>query len=895
MERKMRKSLCLAVAVLLALLFAGNYLALAVYPGSLDRIFTVGGIAPDTSISTQADWIALAQQIEWEGITLLRNEDNTLPLDVSDGLKINLLGHRAYEPVYGGTGSGAGNGAEVITLEKALTDHGFVINPAIKESNIYDLQGDGGQGVWPGSKLELKDVPLKRYKGEASFENMRAYSDMAIVVIGRAGGEDRDLTSFWQTEDRHYLQLSSEEEALIQKATEVFETVIVLYNGANAMEMGFLEEYQVDAALWIGDPGAYGFPAVAKVLKGEVNPSGRLVDTFAYDATSAPSYLNFGGRQFQTDGENTFWFVDYVEGIYVGYRWYETAAAEGFLEYDAVVQYPFGYGLSYTSFRQEIVGGTAHEAVIDPKGEVSLQVRVTNTGAVAGKEVVQVYYTPPYTEYDKTHGIEKAEVNLIAYAKTALLEPGASQTVTLRWNVEDMASYDESYHNGDGTTGCYMLDEGVYTISLRANSHKVIDSVDVQVSRRHFYSGQEKRTTDQQPATNQLQDSRRGIYLSRKDGFANFYEAMASVSDAVCDDLLEQLRQEGVYDATQYDDKICVEDLKYAVAGDLTLADLAGAAYDDPRWEQLIAQMSLEELKILIGKGGWETQLIQSVGKLDTIDIDGPSGLNSLFRTDVKGTQYPVSVVLAATWNVELAQRYGAYIADEAEVLGVDGWYAPAMNIHRSPFSGRNFEYYSEDPLLSGQMGARTTYGARCGSLRTYIKHFVLNDQETHRDERLTTWCSEQAVREIYLRPFELAVKEGQTTTLMTSMNYVGPIWVGNHEGLLTRILRQEWGFVGMTLTDACAGDYMDAPENIRVGLRVGQDMWLDRAGADVPLETAGDIYYAQRAAKNILYAQVSGAPTSVEILPWRVWLVALDVVLIVGIATLLLSRRRGS
>ncbi len=915
MEKKnrtgFRVTMITVMALLLAFLVVGNYMLLMVYPVSINNVFTVTGTEEqDEGTTTREDWIALAETIESEGVTLLRNQGGGLPLDTTQGaLKVNLLGQRAYDPVYGGAGSGAGDTSSAIDLVTALNSNGFKVNPAIVNSEIYKEKVDENDGAgmgFFGATLELKDVPIQSYTGETSFESMKAYSDIAIVVIGRAGGEGSDLTSFAQTEGRHYLQLSTNEEALIEKATQTFGTVIVLYNGANALELGFLETYDVDAALWIGDPGVNGFPAVAKILSGKINPSGRLVDTYAYDATSAPSYRNFGSKQFSNSPElvvegwrgpqtMTFHYVDYVEGIYAGYRWYETAAVEGFLNYAQTVQYPFGYGLSYTTFRQEIVGGTANGATIHANGNMSMEVRVTNTGSQPGKEVVQVYYTAPYTDYDKTHGVEKAAVNLVAYGKTDILEPGASETITLTWNVEDMASFDETHDNQDGTTGSYMLDAGSYTISLRANSHDVIDSIDVNLGSQYFYAGENKRSTDGQTAVNQLQDSKRGTYLSRKDGFANYDEAMASVTDVASSVILTELNNEGVYDAAKFDAPITrkynagvdyrSEGDYVAKEGDLTLADFSGADYDDVRWEQLISQMSLTELQTLIGNGGWSTAEIASIGKVATVDIDGPSGMNSLFSATQKGIQYPATIVLAASWNAELPLLYGDYIADEAHSLGVSGWYAPAMNIHRSPFSGRNFEYYSEDPFLSGVVGANTAYGARNNGLYTYIKHFALNDQETDRDNRLTTWSNEQATREIYLRPFELTVKNGKASALMTSMNHMGGTWAGNKSALLDDILRKEWGFLGMTIIDACTGDYMSNLPNANMGIRAGQDLWLGMGSVAVTLESDADIYYAQRTVKNILYTQSNASLIPSEILPWRTWLAVLDVVVVAGIA----------
>ena len=911
MEKKrrigFRAAMIAVMAIILVILIVGNNLALTVYSVSVDNLFTVAGTSEvEEGATTEADRLALCLAIEAEGITLLRNENNTLPLDTAKGtVKVNLLGQRAYDPVYGGTGSGGGDTSTATTLVQALNDNGFEVNPAVEASGVYAEEkkdDDGSHMGFMDAKLELKDPDISKYTGEASFERMKEYSDITIVVLGRAGGEGSDLTSFEQTEGRHYLELSSNEEALIEKACQTFETVIVLYNGANAMELGFLETCNVDAALWIGDPGINGFPSVAQVLNGTINPSGRLVDTFAYDATSAPSYRNFGSTQFansptwETQGwfgpeTHAYHFVDYVEGIYVGYRWYETAAVEGYLNYDETVQYPFGYGLSYTTFAQKIVGGTGDGSTAYPNGEITVEVKVTNTGSVAGKEVVQLYCTSPYTEYDKANGIEKSAVDLVGYAKTGILQPGESQTVEISVNVEDIASYDASHSNKDGTTGCYMLDEGTYTLSVRSDSHNVIDSIHVEVGSQHFFSGDDKRSSDLTAATNQFDDSHRGIYLSRKDGFANYDEAMASVTDVATDAMLAAFAQDKTYDESVYDANVPKMEAGVAYRtgeykakdGDLTIADLAGAAYDDERWDKLISQMSVDEMVQLLGNGGWSTPAIDSIGKPATLDLDGPSGLNSMFNADLKGTQYPATVVLAASWNADLAYEYGQAIAAEYHQQGVSGWYAPGMDIHRSPFSGRNFEYYSEDSFLSGVVGAKTCLGARTGGLYAYIKHYALNDQETDRGNYLTTWSNEQAIREIYLKPFEMTVKDGEAIAVMSSYNYIGTEWSGNKSALLTATLRDEWGFRGMVITDAAGADYMVSQEDATKALRMGNDLWLSMGSVNFDRDTDADIYYLRQSVKNVLYTQAQGELIPSTVLPWRIALYVLDGLLAAG------------
>ena len=486
----------------------------------------------------------------------------------------------------------------------------------------------------------------------------------------------------------------------------------------------------------------------------------------------------------------------------------------------------------------------------------------------------------------KANGVEKSAVELVAYAKTGELQPGESETVELTFRTEDMASYDERRDNGDGTFGSYMLDAGTYTLSVRENAHTPIDSVEVEISEQYFYSGGNKRSTDLEPAVNRLRDAERGVYLSRLNGFANYDEAMASVTDTADEALLDRMNNEGAYDpALDFSvTKEYTEGVDYGKAGSLTLADMVGLAYDDPRWDELIAQMSIDDLVKLVTNGGWSTPAIDSIGKVATIDLDGPSGLNSMFSAKLKGTQYPACIVLAATWNTALAFDYGQAMANEFHQYGVSGWYAPGMNIHRSPFSGRNFEYYSEDPLISGSVASQTVYGARLGGLYGYIKHYAFNDQETNRSKRLTTWVNEQAAREIYLKPFEMSVKEGRASALMTGMNHIGAEWVGDSKELLTDILRGEWGFEGMTITDAAEGDYMSSLPCVNEALRSGQDLWLGMGSLNIGRETDADIYYLQRAAKNILYTQANANLIEVTIRPWRTWLYVLDGVMAVGV-----------
>lgn len=871
----------LAVIVCIAL----NYVTLGLVSAPIDAMFSnAQGISVN---SNRDDWLNLCYEITEQGMVLMRNENNTLPLDTSNGHKVNLLGYRAYDPIYTGSGSGSTSAAGAIDIVSALESAGIEVNPAPVNEGVYDVVEGEEKGVgFMGATFYIDERPIEKYTGTASFDNMKEYSDTAIVVIGRTGGEGSDLTQFESEEDgKHYLELSKNEEDLLKTARETFETVIVVYNGANAMEMGYLEDYEVDACIWAGIPGPNGFGALGKILSGEVNPSGRLVDTWAYDVYSAPANENFGE---QPASNSDAYYVDYVEGIYVGYKWYETAYAEGavitntktgvtydYNNYEDIVQYPFGYGLSYTTFEQEIVAGLEDGDSILPDEKVSVDVKVTNTGSVSGMDVVQLYVTVPYTEYDIANGIEKSEVSLIAYGKTSELAPGESEVVTLSVDVEDIAAYDSSYDNGDGTYGAYMLDAGEYRFSIRANAHETYQSVSAALEESWFYTGEDKRADDNQAAYNQFEDAARGIYLSRNDGFSNYEEAMNSVSTDVVDFSYDLDFK--TYDPA-YDEIVTSEYVKgvdYAAEGDLTLADMVGLDYEDALWDEYIRQLTIEDMESMIAGAVYGITGAESAGKPHTMDSDGPLGISSMYVSDINAVAYPCLPTLAATFNNDLAREYGNMMADQAHDIGVTGWYAPAMNIHRSSFAGRNFEYYSEDAVLSAGIGSYETLGARENGLLVYLKHFALNEQETQRSGRLHTYSNEQAIREIYLKPFEESVKFGGATGIMSSMNYIGDIYVSCSEALCMQVLRNEWGFRGVVLTDMPQGDYMQVAD---YAIRTGTDTWLALFNMSMDTSDSADIYYMQRAAKNILYAEASSMVLDVDVTNWKVFVYILDV-----------------
>ena len=874
-------------------IYAVQKLAFGDYEASINAIFTKTHQSDSTVGTTEAEWRDLAHEIGAQGMTLLRNENATLPLQA--GTKINLLGYRAYDPVFSGSGSGAVSADDSIDFATSLTQAGFQVNPATASAyaeTIANKPQSSGMGFMSAT-FTIDEPGLEVYTGDASFDSMKAYSDTAIVVIGRSGGEGSDLTKFGayadgadnivtDSSEKHYLELSDEERALIQAARNTFGTVIVLYNGANAMELGYIEEYNVDAALWVGIPGPYGLSQLGSILNGSVNPSGHLADTFAYDVYSNPTRENFG-QQTATNASGEY-YLDYVEGIYVGYKWYETAYAEGAVitnthtgdtydyanNYDGIVQYPFGYGLSYTTFDQKISGTSTN--AIDPMGSISLRVAVTNTGNVAGRDAVQLYLTSPYTDYDKQNGVEKAAVQLLDFGKTKILEPGETEELELTIPFEEFAAYDSSHANADGTKGAYMLDAGEYILTIRKNAHEEIARTSVSMGEQFFYEGENKRPSDEVAASNELDWAARGTYLSRQNAFANYATAMA-VSPTV--ESSSFTNNPSYYDESVFDAPITknyTEGTDYAnAASTLTIADMSMAEWDDPRWEELISKLTIDEMKSMIQDTMYSTPAVASIEKAQTSDSDGPLGISSMFSTETH-VAYPCLPLLSATMNKELAYTFGTFMADDAHSSGITGWYAPAMNTHRSPFSGRNFEYYSEDGVLAAKMAAWETYGARDKGYIVYIKHFFLNDQETRRSGQLHTYTNEQAAREIYLRPFEACVKDGGATAVMNSMNYVGDKWIGVCYTVQEGILRGEWGFRGRILTDMSEGRYMT--DSSMLAIRCGTDMWLGASmGGGLTLShdtpTNADIYYLQKVAKNILYAEVNAEVSEATILDW--------------------------
>ncbi|MCR5145198.1 MAG: glycoside hydrolase family 3 C-terminal domain-containing protein [Lachnospiraceae bacterium] len=816
----------------------------------------------------------ITERIEAEGIVLLKNDKDSLPLATD---KVNLFGIASIALTYGGAGSGASDESENVTLQEGLQSAGIEVNDEL--TKFYEgYKGDKAkQNVFnlKGGDYDIKEPAASNYSQDL-IKNAKDYSDTAIVVISRNGGEGGDLPidmAEYKNGDagKHYLELQDIESQMLDIVEKNFDHVIVLINSSNAMELGFVEDDAVDAALWVGGPGSTGCNAIGQVLKGDVNPSGRLVDTYAYDLTSSPAYYNAGDFNYTVNGEKTGeHYVEYAEGIYTGYRYYETRYIDnetGKCDEDAykkTVMYPFGYGLSYSTFSQEIVKHTEED------GNLSVTVKVTNTGDRAGKDVVQVYVTAPY----KTGGIEKSFVDLKGFAKTKELKPGQSDEVTITFTEEDLASYDDLKNKA------YVLEAGDYQIKLMANAHDLIDSYTYTVAENQIFGNDNPRSTDLIPATNVFEFARGDIsYVTRSDWEGSLPKERITEKDVTQEfiDTLSPDNASSLYVNPSNDgDKI-----RTGEDNDMSLADMAGLAYDDSKWDDLLAQMSLEEMSKLVGFGGFSTLAIDSVGKVATIDIDGPAGLNAL-TSDISGVQFPSEAVIGSTFNTDLLREIGQVYANEASSKGVTGLYAPGINIHRTPFSGRNFEYYSEDPVLNGEMGTAMCIGSNEMGVYCYPKHFALNDQETNRSG-VCVWANEQSIRQIYLKPFEMVVKDAKDLGMMSSYNRIGAVWAGGCKELLTDVLRNEWGFNGCVATDYANTKMMNADQSIMAG----GSLMLSTTGSNVSEKITGTSQgqeQLQRAVKNILYMVVNSRayvdPVVMQKPYWLLILVGFDMVM---------------
>lgn len=807
----------------------------------------------------------LAKDVQSEAVTLLKNDDSNLPLS---GKKVNVFGWGSTNPVYGGTGSGSmSKQYKTVSLLDGMKQAGLKTNTEL--SKLYtDYRKDRPEVGMFAQDWTLPEVPAKQYSDKL-VSDAKDFSDEAVVVLTRVGGEGADLPTDMKAKGITYknnskdyddfqkgesfLQLSKTERDMIDLVTSNFKKVTLVYNGANTFQFDFLNDYpQIQSVVWCPPAGQTGFSALGEVLAGETNPSGKTSDTFLKDLTKSVSYNNFGKFEYTNMADKAAkykgftgddvtaipGFVNYSEGIYVGYKFYETASDEGLINYDDTVAFPFGYGLSYTSFDQKL------DSVKYKGGKVTVTATVTNTGDKAGKDVVEVYYNPPYTD----GGIEKASKNLAGFEKTKELQPGESQKVTVKFDDDDMASYD---YKG---AKAYMLEKGDYDISIQSDSHHVIDHKAITVKDTVTYdSDSNTHNGDKTVATNQFDDVAGDVtYLSRADHFANYKEATAAPTNfKMSDKAKETFYNNSNYDPKKFDkdsDKMPTTGAKNG----LKLSDMYGKDYDDADWDKLLDQLTFDDMDNLIANGGYGTQALKSVGKIQLTDADGPASLNNNF-TGVGSIGFPASTAFACTWNKDLAKQFGEMIGDMAHDMHVAGWYAPAMNIHRNAFSGRTFEYFSEDSLLSGVMASSEISGAKSKGVYSFMKHFALNDQETKRTEMLCTWTNEQAMREIYLKPFEMSVKEGGAQAVMSSFNYIGNTYAGADSALLQTVLRGEWGFKGFVLTDYFGGyGYQNADQEVRAG----NDSMLatTKITNHITDKSATSVKAMRQAAHNILY-----------------------------------------
>ena len=779
-----------------------------------------------------------------------------------------MFGWGSTNPVYGGTGSGSmSKQYKTVSLLDGMKQSGLKTNTEL--SKLYtDYRKDRPEVGMFAQDWTLPEVPAKQYSDKL-VSDAKDFSDEAVVVLTRVGGEGADLPTDMKAKGITYknnskdyddfqkgesfLQLSKTERDMIDLVTSNFKKVTLVYNGANTFQFDFLNDYpQIQSVVWCPPAGQTGFSALGEVLAGETNPSGKTSDTFLKNLTKSVSYNNFGKFEYTNMADKAAkykgftgddvtaipGFVNYSEGIYVGYKFYETASDEGLINYDDTVAFPFGYGLSYTSFDQKL------DSVKYKGGKVTVTATVTNTGDKAGKDVVEVYYNPPYTD----GGIEKASKNLAGFEKTKELQPGESQKVTVKFDDDDMASYD---YKG---VKAYVLEKGDYDISIQSDSHHVIDHKAITVKDTVTYdSDSNTHNGDKTVATNQFDDVAGDVtYLSRADHFANYKEATAAPTNfKMSDKAKETFYNNSNYDPKKFDkdsDKMPTTGAKNG----LKLSDMYGKDYDDADWDKLLDQLTFDDMDNLIANGGYGTQAVKSVGKIQLTDADGPASLNNNF-TGVGSIGFPASTAFACTWNKDLAKQFGEMIGDMAHDMHVAGWYAPAMNIHRNAFSGRTFEYFSEDSLLSGVMASSEISGAKSKGVYSFMKHFALNDQETKRTEMLCTWTNEQAMREIYLKPFEMSVKEGGAQAVMSSFNYIGNTYAGADSALLQTVLRGEWGFKGFVLTDYFGGyGYQNADQEVRAG----NDSMLatTKITNHITDKSATSVKAMRQAAHNILY-----------------------------------------
>lgn len=906
-KRSTKKSRIIKRSILSVLLVIAVIVNVALYHFSdvITSYFTTIDINSKQALAARSKSKVVAGNISDEGIVLLQNNDNELPLKASASkkTKVNVFGWSFTNPVYAGSGSGGVDTSKAVSPKKGLEDAGFEINE--KLYNDYTAFSKTRPDVeMNGQDWTIREPKPSDFYTDARMKQAKDFSNTAIIFISRSGGEGADLPRSMDGPDtfnpkgskqgptgvrygykddldakKNYLELSNREKGMIDTVTKNFDKVVLVVNSSNPFELGWVKDYnQIKSVINIAGPGEVGFDSLGKVLSGTVNPSGRTVDIYAKDLLDAPATKNFGSYSYviknkdgsysqAVDSKNVpLYYVNYAEGVYVGYRYYETAANEGAIDYNSKIQYPFGYGLSYTKFKQEVV---PNSLTWDNKN-ISVKVKVTNTGSTSGKDVVELYYSAPYTGK-----IEKPSVNLGAFTKTNSIKPGESQTVTLSFKAEDMASYD--YNKVYSSKGSYVLEGGEYKLMLMKDSHDKIADVGSKKLSQVVYDTT-ARPTDKQTAVNELNtltgEGSLTNYLSRTNKFANLNSIDDNQSFTITDPKTKTTQK---VQGKLVDDSFVnyINNKRYSVPADkhttapvtgekngLKLKQMFGLKYDDKKWDKLLDEMSVSDMVDLVTHGGYKTPAIKSVGKPATIDYDGPAAITAyISRSKKSGIAFPSEDMLASTWNVKLAQQMGQCIGNEGKAYNTTGWYAPSMDIHRTAFGGRNFEYYSEDGLLSGEIAASETKGYQGTGGYAYMKHFALNDQETNRTFGVLTWTNEQAAREIYLKPFEIEVKEGGAKAAMSAFDSVGTTWAGETPGLLQKILRNEWGFRGMVNTDfyingggMSAYPYM----NFELGIRAGNDIYLTGVAPigvpSVNTNSKDTLWALREASHNILY-----------------------------------------
>lgn len=736
---------------------------------------------------------SVSLDIAREGIVLLKNEDKHLPLEEK---RLNVFGIASFDFRHGGGGSGSSDASRAVSLYEGLSEAGIEYNENLyelyqEEADKIGISSSNSVGIFQVIKAllgrDVIDEPEIDHLTEDHLAEAKDYSDNALIVISSAASEAADM-------ELEELRLTENKRALVEKVAENFDNVTIVVNAGNAMELGFVEELpSIKSVLWLGTPGPYGPIALGETLVGDVNPSGRLTDTYVYDNASAPGSENFG--EYKYDNLN-YGFINYQEGIYVGYRFYETYFEDDEEGYKRTVLYPYGHGLSYTDFSWELIDENMSEEKIE------LSVRVTNEGDLAGKDVVQLYYAPPYID----GGIEKSAIELAAFAKTALLDPGESEILSLSFNVRDMASYDMKEEEA------YVLDKGDYELTLNKNVHESLLGTTYSVTERRVYEADEDTQT---PYKNHFDFAQGDFnYLSRNQ-WDETYPSDQGISYEASEELISFM-EEGPR-------KIEGEIPNFGVDNGLSLEDLKGVDYDDPIWDDFLDQLTLDDMIMLVSNAAYKTEAIERLGIPKSLLMDGPAGFSYFFK-QVEAAAYPTEVVIASTWNTDLAYKMGESVGKEARAYGIQGWYAPGLNLHRTAQGGRNFEYFSEDPYLTGKMSAAMTKGAQEEGIIVFMKHYALNDQETNARSGVVVWANEQAIRELYLKPFEMTVKEADVLGVMSSFSMVGGKWAGANEPLLEDILRQEWGFEGFVTSDAVFG-FMKAPDAITAGNEVMLDI----------------------------------------------------------------------